>query len=120
MLQTFFIKKILNSLESFNESHLIIYQILTLKTLNLYKKMHCKTATLSSLSDPTVDDRARDEKLQCNVNREVAKISALSSDKNNAYEYLTSEKKPPSNQSQVIEVYLFFFKKSFRKTNKNN
>ena len=42
MLQTFFIKKILNSLESFNESHLIIYQILTLKTLNLYKKCTAK------------------------------------------------------------------------------
>ena len=42
ILQTFFIKKILNSLESFNESHLIIYQILTLKTLNLYKKCTAK------------------------------------------------------------------------------
>ena len=27
------------------------------------QKMHCKAATLSSLSDPTVDDRVRDEKL---------------------------------------------------------
>ena len=29
----------------------------------------------------TIDDKIRDEKLQCDINREVAKMSALSSGK---------------------------------------
>ena len=36
-----------------------------------------------------IDDKIRDEKLQYNVNREVAKTSALSSGKIDKYEYLT-------------------------------
>ena len=39
----------------------------------------------------TIDKKIRDEKLQYDINREVAKISALSSGKNAKYEYLTSE-----------------------------
>ena len=40
----------------------------------------------------TVDDKIRYEKLQYNVNREAAKISALSSGKTDKYEHLTGEK----------------------------
>ena len=36
-----------------------------------------------------IDDKIRDEKLQYDVNREVAKTSALSSGKIDKYEYLT-------------------------------
>ena len=36
-------------------------------------------------------DKIRDKKLQHDINREVAKISALSSGKINKYEYLTGE-----------------------------
>lgn len=36
----------------------------------------------------TIDEKIRDEKLQCNVNREAAKI-AWSSRKTDVYEYLT-------------------------------
>ena len=39
----------------------------------------------------TSDDTIRDEKLQYVINREAAKISALSSDKIHKYEYLTGE-----------------------------
>ena len=39
----------------------------------------------------TIDDKIRDEKLQCDINREVAKTSALSSGKIDKYEYLTGE-----------------------------
>ena len=46
----------------------------------------------------TVNDQTRDEKLQYDINREAAKISALSSGKIDKYEYLTSEKMLPSNQ----------------------
>ena len=36
-------------------------------------------------------DKIRDEKMQYNINREVAKISVLSSVKIDKYEYLTGE-----------------------------
>ena len=39
----------------------------------------------------TVDDRIKNKKLQYNINREMAKTSALSSGKNKKYEYLTGE-----------------------------
>ena len=40
----------------------------------------------------TVDDESRNEKLQYDINREAAKISALPSGKIDKYEYLTGEK----------------------------
>ena len=39
----------------------------------------------------TINDQTRDAKLQYDINREAAKISTLSSDKINKYEYLTGE-----------------------------
>ena len=39
----------------------------------------------------TIEDKIKDEKLQYDINREVAKISALSSGKIDKYEYLTGE-----------------------------
>ena len=46
----------------------------------------------------TINDQIRDEKLQYDINREAAKISALSSGKIDNYEYLTGEEILPSNQ----------------------
>ena len=51
----------------------------------------------------TINDKIRDEKLQYDINREAAKISALSSDKINKYEFLAGEEILPSNQQQIIE-----------------
>ena len=51
----------------------------------------------------TLEDQIRDEKLQYDINREVAKISALSSAEVHKYEYLTGEDILPSNQQQIIE-----------------
>ena len=51
----------------------------------------------------TNDDQIRDEKLQCDINREAKKISALSLGKINKYEYLTGEEILPSSQKQIIE-----------------
>ena len=51
----------------------------------------------------TTDDKIRDEKLQYDINREVAKISDLSSGKIHKYEYLTGEEILPYNQRQIIE-----------------
>ena len=55
----------------------------------------------------TINDQIRDEKLQYDINREAAKISALSSGKIHKYEYLTSEDILPSNQQQIIKQAKF-------------
>ena len=39
----------------------------------------------------TIDDKIKDEKLKYDINREAAKISALSSVKIDKYEYLTGK-----------------------------
>ena len=51
----------------------------------------------------TIEDQIKDEKLQYDINGEVAKISALSSGKIDKYEYLTGEEILPSNQQQIIQ-----------------
>ena len=63
----------------------------------------------------TINDQIKDERIQYDINRKDAKISASSSVKINKYEYLTGEEILPSNQKQIIEQA-----KSFWKTNKNN
>ena len=71
----------------------------------------------------TIDDQIRDEKLQYDINREAAKLSALLSNKFNKYEYLTGEKILLSNQKQTIQQAKFTYsllRKAFKKTNKNN
>ena len=55
----------------------------------------------------TVENKIKDEKLQYDINREAAKISALSSGKIDKYEYLTGEEILPSNQQQIIEQAKF-------------
>ena len=70
-----------------------------------------------------INDQIRDEKLQQDINREAAKISALSSGKIYKYEYLTSEDILPSNQQQIIEQAKFIYStlgKAFEKQKKNN
>ena len=57
----------------------------------------------------TIDDQIRDEKVQYDINREAAKISALSSDKIRKYEYLTGENILLSNQQQIIEQARFTY-----------
>ena len=69
----------------------------------------------------TTEDQIRDEKLQYDINREAAKISALSSRKNDKYEYLTGEDILTSNQQQIIEQAKFTYSplgKAFEKQTK--
>ena len=54
----------------------------------------------------TINDQIRDEKLQYDINREAAKISALSSGKIDKYEYLTGEEILPLDHQQIIELNL--------------
>ena len=55
----------------------------------------------------TIDDQIRDEKLQYDINREAAKISALSSGKIDKYEYLIGEE--IKEEMRVIEQAKFTY-----------
>ena len=69
----------------------------------------------------TIENQIKDEKLQYDINREAAKISALSSGKTDKYEYLTGEEILPSNQQQIIEQAKFTYSplgKAFEKQTK--
>ena len=58
----------------------------------------------------TIDDHIRDEKLQYDINREAAKISALSSGKIDKFEYVTGEEiLSSSNQIQILEQAKFTY-----------
>ena len=68
-----------------------------------------------------IDDKIRDEKLQYNINREGAKISALSSGKIDKYEYLPGEEIIPPDQRRVIGQATFAYSsvgKAFEKQTK--
>ena len=70
----------------------------------------------------TFEDQIRDEKLQYDINRVAAKISALSSGKIDKYEYLTGEEILASNQQQIIEQTKFTYSplgKAFEKQKKS-
>ena len=69
----------------------------------------------------TIEDQIKDEKLQYDINREAAKISAISSGEIDKYEYLTGEEILPSNQQQIIEQAKFTYSpigKAFEKQTK--
>ena len=69
----------------------------------------------------TINDQIKDEKLHYDINRETAKISALSSGKLHKYEYLTGKDILPSNQQQIIEQTKFTYSplgKAFEKQTK--
>ena len=57
----------------------------------------------------TIEDQIKGEKLQYDINREAAKISALSPGKFDKYEYLTGEEILPSNQQQIIQQAKFTY-----------
>ena len=56
-----------------------------------------------------IDDKIVNEKLQYDKNREASKISALSSEKIDKYEYLSGEEILPSAQRRVIEQAKFTY-----------
>ena len=71
----------------------------------------------------TLEDQIRDEKLKYDIDREAAKISALSSGETDKYEYLTGKEISLSNQQQIIEQAKFTYSplgKAVEKTNENN
>ena len=56
-----------------------------------------------------INDKIKNEKLQYDINREAAKISALISGKIDKYEYLTGEEILPSEQSRIIKQAKFTY-----------
>ena len=68
-----------------------------------------------------IDNQIKDEKLQYDIDREAAKISALSSGKIDKYEYLIGEEILPLNQQQIIQQAKFNYSplgKAFEKQTK--
>ena len=59
-----------------------------------------------------IDDKIKDETLQYDINRETAKISALSSGKNDKYKYLTGKEIWPSDQNRIVEQAKFEYSPS--------
>ena len=57
----------------------------------------------------TIDNKIKDVKLLYVINREAAKISALSSGKIDNYDYLTGEEILPSDHRRVIEQAKFTY-----------
>ena len=57
----------------------------------------------------TINDQIKDEKLQYDINKKVADISALSSGKIDKYEYLSGNEILASNQEQIIEQATFTY-----------
>ena len=57
----------------------------------------------------TIVDQIRDEKPKYHINREAAKVSVLSSEKFDKYEYLTGQEILPSNYQQFIEQVKFTY-----------
>ena len=69
----------------------------------------------------TIDDQIRDKKLEYDINREAAEISALSTDKIDKYEHLTGKEILPSNQQKITEQAKFTYsplRKAFEKATK--
>ena len=57
----------------------------------------------------TIDDKIRDKKVQYDINKEPAKISALSSGKIDKFEVLSDEEILPTNQRQIREQAKFSY-----------
>ena len=56
-----------------------------------------------------IDDKIKDEKLQYDIHREAAKVSALLLGKIDKYEYLTDEEILPSDKSRIIKQAKFTY-----------
>ena len=70
----------------------------------------------------TIQDKIRDESIKYDINREAAKMLALSSVKIDKYDLLRGEEILPSDQVRIIEKAKFTYLslgKAFEK-NKNN
>ena len=75
--------------------------------------LHVLTNILEKISKIIIiiDDKSRDQKLKYDINKEAAKISALSSKNIDKYEHVTSEDILHSDQRRVIKQAksTFFF-----------
>ena len=86
----------------------ILFQLIILR-LNQMILLRLEKTFLIYNKIMITDDQVRVEKLQYDISREAAKISALSSGKINKFEYLTGEEILLSNQQQIIEQAKFTY-----------
>ena len=66
----------------------------------------------------SVNEKIKNEKVQCDLSREAAKILAISSDKIDKLEYLAGEATLPSNQNKIKRLIMFTYsslEKAFQK-----
>ena len=66
-----------------------------------------------------INDKIRDEKLQCDIKREATKISTFLSGKINHYEHHASGEILPYNQRQIIEHGKFVYSPLKKSSEKN-
>ena len=96
----FFIMKI-QTKESFNKSHLIIHQVLPLKTFWIFTK--------NVSQNYVIHDKLRNESYNTILAKKQQKYQVISSSKIDKYEYLTWKEILPSNQIQFIEQGKFSY-----------
>ena len=87
----------------------------------LHKIILCLTPNPLEIIKKVINEKIRNETIQCNINREAAKISALLPEKIDKYEYLTGKEILWSGPSQIIEKAKFTyspFGKTFQKQRK--
>ena len=96
----------INLYKSVLKNHILFWLlILLLHSLRFIKNLLERILKLIM----TIDEKVKDGKLQYNINREEAKMLALSSGKIDKYEYLTGEEILPSDQSIIIEQAKFTY-----------
>ena len=96
----------MNLYKSVLKNHILFWLlILLLHSLRFIKNLLERILKLIM----TIDEKVKDGKLQYNINREEAKMLALSSGKIDKYEYLTGEEILPSDQSIIIEQAKFTY-----------
>ena len=92
--------------------------------MNLYKKCISKTYLFQVINTTLASEKYNVLlKIQYDINREVAKRSALSSDKIDKNKYLISEETLLSDKSRITQQTKFTYSpacKAFGKLNKNN
>ena len=86
------------------EKHILFWLLIQLVSDNPLRFRKCLKERIQKLI-MTIDDKIRDEKRQYDINREAAKIAALSSRKIGKYEYLIGEEILSPDGRRVIEQF---------------
>ena len=97
-------KDFISSIENVQLNHILFLLMILHSHQIILEKIF-----FASIIKMTINDQIKNGKLQYDINREAAKIFALSSGKIREYKYLTGEDILPSNQQQIIERAKFTY-----------